>query len=94
MVDFESDAVPGLINYAICETAIRELAKPGSLKPDYVTGERVVSKTLDVMSKTYAGVKTPDAMLPVFSTLEGLLAGYAIATRTALRPVRTWWLAT
>lgn len=90
-VAFEPDAAPEAVKYAICEAAIRELAKPGSLKPDYTPAERVISKTVDVISKTFADVKSPDAMLPVFSAIEGLLVGYIASAGPALfgRAVRS-----
>jgi len=84
LVEFAPEEVPEPVKYAICEAAIRELAKPGSLKPDYVPAERLISKTIDVISRTYADVKSPEAMLPVFSTIEGLLGGYISAKSPAL----------
>lgn len=84
IVEFTADDAPTAIKFAICEAAIRELSKPGSLKPDYKPSERVIAKTIDTISKTFADVKSDDAMLPVFPAIEALLVGYIRAPGAAL----------
>lgn len=75
LVEFDPDDAPEAVKYAICEAAIRELTSPGSLAPDYTPAERVTGETVGPISVTYADAKAADAMQPVMSTIDGLLAG-------------------
>ncbi|MFN4296794.1 MAG: DnaT-like ssDNA-binding protein [Brevundimonas sp.] len=75
LVDFGPDDVPEPVRFAISEAAIRELAVPGSLAPDYVPAQRVLNRRVDVISITYADPKSPDDMLPVMRIIDGLLSG-------------------
>lgn len=74
-VAFEPDDAPEPVKYAITEAAIRELASPGSLAPDYVPGERITSERVGPLGVTYADPKSADDMLPVMTAIDGLLQG-------------------
>lgn len=50
-----SNAVPRAVIHATCECALREIEAPGSLSPDFVPGEQVVSETVGPLSVDYAG---------------------------------------
>lgn len=75
LVEFDADDAPDAVKYAITEGAIRELASPGSLAPDYVPGERVTSEKVGPLGVTYADPKNADDMLPVMRAIDGLLQG-------------------
>ena len=80
--EFESDATPEAVKYAIIEAARRELVEPGSLSPDVTLGR--VKKSVRVegaVAVEYAGSGVAD-QLPVLTAIDGLLAGL-------LRPGRT-----
>ena len=73
-----NDAAPAEVKYAITEAAIREITAPGSLSPDYTPGkvlkrERV--KAGPVESEEEYRDDGGAAPLPVFSVIDGLLAG-------------------
>lgn len=51
-----SDAVPIEVEHATYEAALRELAAPGSLSPDYTPGRQVKREKVDVLEVEYQTV--------------------------------------
>lgn len=70
-----SDEIPQEVIDAACEAAIRELAEPGVLSPDYVPAERVTAETVGPISIRYADAKGDDAARPVATVIEDILSG-------------------
>lgn len=72
----DSDEIPIEIINATYEAAYREQQDPGSLMPDYVAAERVVSETVGPISTTYArsGVLKASDTWPTIGKIEGILA--------------------
>lgn len=69
------DEIPREIEYAVYEAALRELANPGSLSPDYVASERVKQEKVGELSVTYAdGAGSADDVKPVLSIIDGILS--------------------
>ncbi len=69
------DEVPVEWKRAFYELSWREYNEPGSLSPDYVQTQRVVSETLGPLSVTYSSTDTgyKDAQ-PVLTFVDGILA--------------------
>lgn len=73
--EIEEDEIPREIEYATYEAALRELASPGSLSPDYVASERVKQEQVGDLSVTYMeGAGSADDVKPVVSVIDGILA--------------------
>lgn len=72
-----ADAVPLAVVNATYEAALRELAEPGSLSPDYVAGDAVTKMKAGSVELSFA---TPDASMgaaaaqPVFTVIDEMLA--------------------
>ena len=81
LTDIDNSAAPDAVKFAIIEAAIRELAVPFSLTPDFVEAERVKTAEAGPVSVTYADTTNPGAMLPTISAIEYLLAGLIIRNR-------------
>lgn len=77
-VEIADDEIPIELVWATLEAAVRELKAPGSLSPDYVPGERVVSESVGPLSVTYAGAtgseRSADAVRPTVPAIDALLA--------------------
>lgn len=70
-----SDEVPVEIRHATCEAAIRELATPNSLQPDYERGGQVKSLKAGSVEIVYADGATPETvMTSIDNALAGILA--------------------
>lgn len=70
-----ADTVPVEVEYATYEAALRELATPGSLTPDYVPANAVKREKVDVLEVEYAtssGAGTPTA--PIIAAVWAYLA--------------------
>lgn len=68
--------VPIEVEYAAYEAALRELASPGSMSPDVVTGKIKKRVKVDVVEVEYAvGSGTAEEQRPVALVIEGLIAG-------------------
>src|SRR5262245_49728437 len=52
--EIDEDEVPIEVEHATYEAALRELATPGSLSPDYTASERVVREKVDVLEVQYS----------------------------------------
>lgn len=71
----KSDQVPVEIKHATSEAAIRELAVPNSLQPDYERGGQVRSLSAGSVSITYQDGATPETiMTSIDNALAGILA--------------------
>lgn len=66
--------IPAEVNSATCEAALRELASPGSLSPDFVGAEQVKTATAGPVSVTYKDGSGVGDALPVLTVADGLLA--------------------
>jgi hypothetical protein len=73
--DVPDDEVPVEVVHATIEAAVRELATPGGLNPDYVGTERVVREKVGDLEVQYAdGKGGADDARPVISVIDGILA--------------------
>lgn len=72
----DTTEIPIEVINATYEAAYREQQDPGSLMPDYVAAERVVSETVGSISTTYArsGVMKASDSWPVIGKIDGILA--------------------
>lgn len=71
-----ADVVPDAVVSATYEAALRELAAPGSLSPDFVAGQQVTKEKVDVIEVTYADASSlgADAIRPVVTIIDEMLA--------------------
>jgi hypothetical protein len=68
--------VPLEVRMATAEAALRELQAPGSLSPDYVASEKVVSERVGPLAVTYSDKLSssgPGSTTPVVSIIDGIL---------------------
>ncbi|WP_115560020.1 DnaT-like ssDNA-binding protein [Xanthomonas arboricola] len=70
------DSVPGEVERATYEAALRELARPGSLSPDFVATETVTREKVGPIEVSYAdgGVAGQPANRPVVPAIDEILA--------------------
>ena len=71
---------------ATCEAALRELATPGSLSPDYAAAEQVASATAGPVSVTYKATIGVGTVIPILTIVDGILSRLI---RSGSRSVRT-----
>ncbi len=71
-VEFENDAAPDEVKFAIVEAARRELDDPGSMQPDLDRGGKITSMKAGSVAMTYADGAPGGTS---FSAIDGLLAG-------------------
>jgi hypothetical protein len=82
-----ADAVPAAVISATYEAALRELAEPGSLSPDYLASDAVTKLKAGSVELTFA---TPDASLgsgasqPVFTIIDEMLADLLVVRLPAV----------
>lgn len=77
--ELEDNEIPFEVENSVYEAAIRELANPGSLSPDYVASERVKAEKVGDLSVTYAdGSGGIEDVKPVLSIIDGILAGLLV----------------
>lgn len=79
LTDWPNDSAPAEVKYAITEAALREITTPGSLSPDYTPGkvlkrESAAGGPVEFENEYFAAAEGA-APLPVFSVIDGLLAG-------------------
>ena len=67
------DVVPRAVEHATYEAALRELAAPGSLSPDYTPAQGVKSETVGPISVTYRD-GTGTQWRPIASAVDDILA--------------------
>lgn len=74
-----SDEIPVEIINATCEAALRELADAGSLSPDYIQSQRVVSEQVGSLSVTYqstfGGARDARPVLTIIQDILSTLIG-------------------
>ena len=69
------DEVPVEVQFATYEAALRELAAPGSLNPDYVPAQQVKREKVDVLETEYVGAaEGVNPVRPVVSVVMDMLA--------------------
>jgi hypothetical protein len=69
--------VPIEVQQATAEAAIREYLSPGSLAPDFVSSQKVVSERVGALAVTYSDKQTTsgsEAVTPIISIIDGILA--------------------
>lgn len=66
--------VPREVLNATYEAALRELASPGSLTPDYVASQQVISETVGPISTTYRSDVKQNDVRPVLHVVEDILS--------------------
>lgn len=71
-----ADEIPAAVERATYEAALRELASPGSLTPDYTASAVVKRKKVGPIEKEYAvsGAATVNDVRPVVTVIEEMLA--------------------
>lgn len=69
-----ADVVPREIERATYEAALRELVTPGSLSPDFVASQQIVSETVGPISTTYRANVDQNDVRPVLHTVEDILS--------------------
>lgn len=84
IVDYTS--IPIEVVNATCEAALRELATPGSLSPDYAAAEQVASATAGPVSVTYKATIGVGTVIPILTIVDGILSRLI---RSGSRSVRT-----
>ncbi len=89
--EWDNDAAPEPVKFAIIEAAQRELAAPGSLSPDYVASKVVKreKKQVGPLAKEleYAEATSAASVRPDIEIIDQLLAGQLRATGGASVPV-------
>lgn len=71
----DSATVPVEVEYATYEAALREIAVPGSLAPDYVPAAAVKREKVDVLEVEYATSTSATPTTPVIAAVWAYLAG-------------------
>lgn len=66
--------IPAEVVNATCEAALRELATPGSLSPDYVASEQVATATAGPVSVTFKAGSGMASVVPILTIADGILA--------------------
>lgn len=71
-----ADVVPTAVENATYEAALRELASPGSLSPDYVAAQQVTREKVGDLEVSYANTVSlgADALRPVVTIIDEMLA--------------------
>jgi hypothetical protein len=69
-----SDEVPSEVIKATCEAAVRELASPGSLSPDYVPSQSVKQETVGPITTVFGGTGTIADVRPLLPIIDGIMA--------------------
>ena len=72
--EIEDDEVPVEILYATYEAALREIASPGSLAPDYTLAGAVKSERVGSIAVEYRDAITPGAFKPTLPLIDDLLS--------------------
>jgi hypothetical protein len=73
-VEIDDDEMPRELIKATIEASRRELTSPGSLTPDYVETDRVVSETVGPLSVTYQNSTGASDARPVITEIDEILA--------------------
>lgn len=86
-VDIDPVTVPAEVERATYEAALREIAEPGSLSPDYVAAQQIKREKVDVLETEYLAPQgTPNAPNPARPVVSVVLD---ILTPVMTRPTLT-----
>ena len=88
----DSTVVPVEAEQASYEAALRELATPGSLLPDYTPGTQQKRVKVDVIEVEYSAPHGAASVLPIIAIIRGILAPIltgSVNSGVAGRAVRT-----
>ena len=66
--------IPAEIITATCEAALRELAAPGRLSPDYVAAEAVKTASAGPVSVTFKDGGGAGSVMPILTVVDGILS--------------------
>lgn len=80
--------IPAEIINATCEAALRELAAPGSLSPDYVASEQTLIATAGPVSVTFKDSSGAASIMPILSVADGILSNLIGGGRNSVSLVR------
>lgn len=70
-----SNAVPVQVQKAVCEATLRELATPGGLSPDLVTGQIEKRVRVDTIEVEYASGSTgAEGQRPTLTIVDGIMS--------------------
>ena len=74
-------SVPLEVEYATYEAALRELAQPGYLSPDYVPAQTIKREKVDVLETEYAGAgaDVDNPQQPVATLVQAMIAPLLVA---------------
>jgi hypothetical protein len=72
-IPLSTSEIPIEVKNAQIEAALRELVTPGSLLPDYLAAQRVLSETVGPISTTFADAPGLGASQPDLPAVEGIL---------------------
>ncbi|MCB5411785.1 hypothetical protein [Pseudogemmobacter faecipullorum] len=76
LTEWANDEAPEAVKYAICEAALAEAVKPGSLSPvSTPSTDKVLVQAGKLAWERVKGAGGPDGYVPRLSIVEGLLAG-------------------
>jgi len=73
--DIASNAVPIEIESATYEAALRELAAPGILLPDYTPSKQKTQQTVGPITTKFAPATKASDAVPIVTQIEGILSG-------------------
>lgn len=70
-----ANVIPREVREAVAEAAVRELVDPGSLSPDFVPGEKIVSASVGPIRATFdEGSSGADSVKPVLTIVREILS--------------------
>lgn len=72
--EIADDEIPREIKHATFEAALRELASPGSLAPDYTLAQAVKSERVGQISIEYRDAINPESFRPTLMLIDDILA--------------------
>lgn len=80
-LNLDPDVVPHEIEEATYEAALRELAQPGYLSPDYVPAQVIKREKVDVLETEYMGASggADNPQQPVATLIRGIIAPLLVA---------------
>lgn len=77
-VEFENDAAPDAVKYAVIEAATREIKVPFSLTPDLTPGREKVLTGVKGITWKAIGTGGVGGMMPYLTSVEHLLTGLVL----------------
>lgn len=85
-LEVPAGVVPAGIEFATYEAALRHLATPGSLAPDFMPNSQIVKEKVDTIEIQYADTSKGGAAAaaPVFTIIDDLVRPYLIRRQPAI----------